>query len=165
MNRAMTSCEHCNNRGWGLREGLIRRCEVCCRFKDDEAARTPACAELARFELRERPEPHVNEDSGVMTCPWCNHVPTNIDIDTFWMVTDALSHRRARVGRSTNGDGWWLLLGDDLLDEDSQAEFRLECPNKACRKTFVIPELMEYDDDPIRMVWDGRDWVRASEAD
>jgi hypothetical protein len=164
-------CDFCSSRGWGIREGFVRRCEVCCRFRDDHAARHAANPELARFALRELPTAHIPPDTGAMRCPWCNHLPTNEDIDTFWQVGDATTHARARIGRPPPGrcgdedpDELWLLLGEENLDEGSSAHGkpRLLCPNPACRKTFTAAEELDFDSDPEEKVWNGRKWVRAS---
>jgi hypothetical protein len=57
-----------------------------------------------------------------------------------------------------------LLLGGDNLDEDSccLGEHRLQCPNPACGKTFVVPKEIDFDSDPEEKVWNGREWVRPS---
>ena len=165
-------CDFCASRGWGIREGFVRRCEVCCRYRDDHAARYAANPELTRFALRELPTAHVPPDTGSMRCPWCNHLPTNEDIDTFWQIADATTYARARVGRrgperlgeGEDPEALFLLLGDDNLDEDScaQGEPRLRCPNPACGKTFDVPEELDFDSDPEEKVWNGREWVRSS---
>lgn len=164
-------CDFCSSRGWGIRGGFVRRCEVCCRYGDDFAARANAQPELTRFALRELPTAHVPPDTGAMRCPWCNHLPTNEDIDTFWQICDATTYARARVGRQPperlgegdDPDELWLLLGEENLDEDSvcKGEIRLQCPNPACGKTFHEPEELQYDSDPDEKVWNGREWVRA----
>jgi hypothetical protein len=164
-------CDHCGDRGWGLREGFLRRCEFCCRFADDHAARLAAQPQLTRFALREPPTAHVPPDTGAMRCPWCNHLPTNEDIDTFWQICDARSYARARVGRRSpersgdHDDALLLLLGSDNLDDDScyEGEIRLQCANPACRKTFNVPEILEFDSDAEEKVWNGRDWVRSED--
>jgi hypothetical protein len=164
------SCDHCASRGWGVREGYVRRCEVCARFQDDHAARVAAQPALARFALREQPTAHLPPDTGAMRCPWCNHLPTNEDIDTFWLTCDARTYARARIGRpgtafsdDGEGDSLFLLLGADGVDPDSiyEGEVRLECPNPACRKTFHAPEDLDFTEDPEEKVWNGRKWVRA----
>lgn len=161
----MSECEHCGGRGWGIRYGFVRRCEVCCRFKDDPAARVAAEPELARFALRERPSARVLLDTAAMRCPWCDHLPSNEGFDTFWMLSAGDCYARARVGRvgaaraDPSEEELKLLLGDTKPDEDGCDELRLQCPNPACLKTFSLPDL-DFDRDPVQWEWTGRDWVR-----
>src|SRR5689334_13847123 len=129
----MSGCDHCNHRGWGIRNGFVRRCEVCEQLEDDDAAREVAMPALMRFALPERPTPHVPE-SGEMRCPWCDHLPTNEDHDTFWHLTEMNVMRRARVGPDREGEGLRCFLGDDSMDTDTEADPRLQCPK--CWRTF-----------------------------
>ena len=103
-----------------------------------------------------------------MRCPWCNHLPSNEDIDTFWMVCEITSYQRARVGRRGPESGqdagnMWLLLSEDYPEFDTCDELRLQCPNRTCGKTFSAPEELDFDDDPEAPVWNGRDWVRRDD--
>jgi hypothetical protein len=139
-----------------MRDGFVRRCEVCCRFRDDREARVAAEPELARFALRERPSAYLPADTGAMRCPWCGHLPSNEDIDTFWLLSDAECFERARVGRTSReqaeedeGEPRLVLLhGPISLDEDTCDELRLRCPNPACWKTFEIPDELDFYADP-----------------
>lgn len=153
-----------------MREAFVRRCEVCCRYESDGDARVAAEPELARFALRERPSAHVPPEPEATRCPWCNHLPSNEDIDTFWLLSDASSYARARIGRlgphpedADGDDPPVLLLGEDTLDEDTGGDLRLQCPNPACRKSFAIPEVLnDFHEDPDRREWNGREWVRGA---
>jgi hypothetical protein len=149
----MGTCEHCVGRGWGIREGYVRRCEVCCQLRDDMAARQVAQGALASFALRERPSPHLPPD-GAMRCPWCGHLPSNVDIDTFWMFAEGTAVCRARVGRldrhpedEEQDDGLWLLEGEQSFDDEPIGDIRLWCPNPSCGKTFSPPDV-DFESDP-----------------
>jgi hypothetical protein len=95
-----------------------------------------------------------------MRCPWCNHLPTNQGIDSFWVLSDAHGVARARIGRvrveedrEGEDDGRRLLIGEDELHDEAWSDFRLECPNPRCGKTFTVPEELDFesvDDDDDR---------------
>jgi hypothetical protein len=140
----MTSCDHCAGRGWGLRLGFVRRCEVCCFYRSDGTARAVAERELARFALRERPTAHVPPDTGAMRCPWCNHLPTNEDIDTFWTLSEATCFAPAHIRYEALDECHVLVTGEDEVDHDTSDEIRLQCPNPSCGKTFDPPEELDF---------------------
>jgi hypothetical protein len=130
---------------------------------DDTQARRAAEVAFAPYALRERPEGRL-ADTGLMRCPWCDHLPSNQSIDTFWFLADVVSNARSRVGVACEADGQRLLNGEEFIDVDSHDDLRLLCPSPACGKTFAIPEELEFDQDPVKVIWNGRDWEVRSKA-
>jgi hypothetical protein len=134
-----SSCAHCGDRGWGIRVGIVRRCEVCCRFDDDMAARDAAAPSLTAFALRERPEATVTPDN-VVRCPWCDHAPTNVGDDKFTLVTETemLSYALVRVATGTQRLHFGAEDGSGV-----SADYWLRCPK--CWKSFAPSHVLAFD--------------------
>jgi hypothetical protein len=141
----MNPCPECAGRGWGLRGGWIRRCEVCCRFEDDDPAMQAAAVDLKAYALRERPEAKRMKD-GRYACPWCDYVPASGagTYDRFADIIEALEIRRGDfVERDEEGArATRFEVDEEGFDDHDHLDPRIYCPR--CTRTFRLPLEVDY---------------------
>jgi hypothetical protein len=132
----MSDCVHCGGRGWGIRRGYVRCCELCEALADDDAARKAAEPLLLAFALRERPVAAPSA-KGVVCWPWCSHLPsyegddffTKLDAEEVFANAKFEVDAKGRVG---------VVVGRCQTAAVNHGDSFLACP--ACARTFEISD-------------------------
>ncbi len=129
----MSQCTACAGRGWGVRHGRVRRCDVCELFPFDEDARDAAQGTLAAFSLPPRPLAKPSE-GGAVRCPWCGHLPSSED-ELFLHSEAEDLYTKVRFGLDPAA-GAVVLLGREEPLALNQSDSFLRCPE--CLRTFEL---------------------------